>query len=71
LRLVYLEGITQRELSGIFEMDESKISRQLRSSIEQVGERTLGVVNQQDPLLTLTWEDFLELCSGSVDALFE
>jgi RNA polymerase sigma factor (sigma-70 family) len=71
LRLVYLEDVTQRELAGIFAMDESKISRQLRSSMEQVGQRTLGIVNQRDPLLTLTWEDFLELCSGSVDALFE
>jgi hypothetical protein len=67
---VYLEGIAQRELAGIFQMDESKISRQLRSAMEQVGERTLELTRQRDPFLTLTWEDFLELCSGSMDALF-
>ena len=70
LRLVYLEGITQREIAAIFEADESKISRQLRSAMEQLGERTLTRIRKKDPYLTLNWEDFIELCSGSVDALF-
>ncbi len=70
LRLAYLEGVTQREIAAVFDMDESKISRQLRAAMEHVGERTLTIVRARDPYLTLNWEDFLELCSGSVDALF-
>ncbi len=70
LRLVYLEGITQREIAAIWRCDESKISRQIRSGMSQVAERTLALVRVQDPYLAITWEDFVSLCGHSTDALF-
>jgi RNA polymerase sigma factor (sigma-70 family) len=70
LRLVYLEGITQRELASIWRCDESKISRQMRAGMSHIAERTLTLVRLRDPYLAITWDDFVALCGHSADTLF-
>lgn len=62
LRLVYLHGLTQRELVRMLGWHESKVSRALSSAMEHIQINTLCQVKKRDPWLELTWQDFLDLC---------
>lgn len=69
LKLVYIEGITQRELSSIWGCDESRVSRRLKAAMEEIADATLVFVRKRDPYLSLTWADFLDLCQITPDAI--
>src|SRR6185503_12423903 len=62
LRLVYLHGLTQRELMKMWGWSESKVSRKLSSAMQQIEETTLKTLKQKDPWLDLKWQDFVDLC---------
>ena len=62
LRLVYLHGVSQRELMRMWGWSESKVSRQLTRAMEQIEQSTLEHLRQKDPWLALTWQDFVDLC---------
>jgi len=64
LRLAYLEGVTQRELARVWGCHESKVSRKLDEAMRTIAARTLDHVSRRDPWLTITWEDFLEMCQS-------
>jgi len=62
LRLVYLHGVTQREVGRMFGWHESKVSRAGATAMKHIQTATLGQIQKKDPWLQLSWEDFLALC---------
>ncbi len=70
LKLVHLHQLTQREIARMWGWHESKVSRALEVAREKIAHDILVELKQADPWLELRWEDFLELCAGSTDALF-
>ena len=67
LKLVHLHQITQRELARMWGWHESKISRTLEVTRQNVARIILAELKKVDPWLELRWEDFVELCAGSAD----
>jgi RNA polymerase sigma factor (sigma-70 family) len=70
LQLVFIQGMTQRQVAGLWGCHETKISRMLDSAMERIAADTLRAVKQADPWLNLKWDDFLELCDGAGLSLF-
>jgi RNA polymerase sigma factor (sigma-70 family) len=64
LRLVYLHGITQREVGRMMGWHETKVSRQLSDAMAKIETHTLRSVRKKDPWLKLSWEDFQRLCES-------
>src|SRR5256885_16416126 len=62
LRLVYLHGVTQREIVRMLGWHESKVSRMLSSAMEHIQAETLRQLKEREPWLTFTWEDLLDVC---------
>ena len=62
LRLVYLHGISQREVCRMWGWNEAKVSRHLSAAMETIEAETLLRLRQKDPWLKLTWQDFVDLC---------
>ncbi len=62
LRLVYLHGLSQREIMRMWNWSESKVSRKLSQAMEHIGQDTLLNLKRRDPWLDLTWQDFVDLC---------
>ena len=70
LKLVHLHQLTQREIARMWGWHESKVSRALELARQNIARDILVELKRVDPWLDLRWEDFLELCIGSADALF-
>jgi RNA polymerase sigma factor (sigma-70 family) len=70
LKLVHLHQLTQREIARMWGWHESKVSRALEGARQNISRDILSELKRVDPWLELRWEDFLELCAGSVDGLF-
>jgi RNA polymerase sigma factor (sigma-70 family) len=62
LRLVYLHGLSQREIVRMLGWHESKVSRALSQAMRQIQSDTLQELKKRDPMVELTWQDFLDLC---------
>jgi len=62
LRLVYVHGLTQRELMQMWGWSESKVSRQLSHAMQRIEQTTLENLKMKDSWLDLTWQDFVDLC---------
>ena len=62
LRLVYLHGLTQREVMRMLGWSESKVSRALSQAMQEIETKTLAHLKQADSWLELTWQDFVDLC---------
>jgi DNA-directed RNA polymerase specialized sigma subunit len=62
LRLVFVHGLSQREVMRMWGWSESKVSRKLSSAMAHIEEQTLEKLKQMDPWLDLTWQDFVDLC---------
>lgn len=62
LRLVYLHGLSQREVARLWNCHESKISRHLNQALEEIAKETLKTLKARDPWLKLDWQDFVDLC---------
>ena len=71
LKLVHLHQLTQREIARMWGWHESKVSRALEVTRENIARNILSEVKRIDPWLQLRWEDFVELCAGSTDMLFD
>lgn len=65
LQLVYLHAFSQREIAAAWGVSEFKISRRLTKAVGQIRDTALAYLNKHDPLLRLTWDDFVELCANS------
>jgi RNA polymerase sigma factor (sigma-70 family) len=61
LRLVYCEGVTQRELGQMWEWRECKMSRRLSRALDRIKSETLRQIGLKDPSVRITWNDFLRL----------
>jgi RNA polymerase sigma factor (sigma-70 family) len=62
LRLVYLHGLTQREVCRMLGWTEARASRTLSGAMQEIERATLRYLASRDPLLKLSWADFVELC---------
>ena len=62
LRLVYLHGLTLREVGRMWGWHESKVSRCLTQAMSEIQANTLKLIKQTDPWMELIWQDFLDLC---------
>jgi len=62
LRLVYIHRLSQREIVRMLGWHESKVSRALSQAMHQIQTDTLQELKKRDPLLELTWQDFVDLC---------
>jgi RNA polymerase sigma factor (sigma-70 family) len=62
LRLVYMHGLTQREIGRMLGWGESKVSRFLSEAMGGIEKRTMRELKKLDPLLELNWQDFVDLC---------
>jgi RNA polymerase sigma factor (sigma-70 family) len=62
LRLVYLHGLTQREVARMLGWSEFKVSRHLAEAMRDIEATTLRELQRRDPWLELTWQDFVDLC---------
>jgi hypothetical protein len=69
LKLVYEEGLTQRELCRMWGWHESKVSRELDQAMGAIREATLRSVARRDPWLKVEWDDFLGMCEASQSPL--
>ena len=67
LKLVHLHQLTQREIARMWGWHESKVSRTLEVTRQNVARMILADLKKIDPWLELRWEDFVELCAGSTD----
>ncbi|MEY2504722.1 MAG: Bacteriophage protein [Verrucomicrobiota bacterium] len=67
LKLVHLHQVSQRELARMWGWHESKISRTLDVTRQNVARIILAELKKVDPWLELRWEDFVELCASSSD----
>src|SRR5688500_11757841 len=67
LKLVHLHQLTQREIARIWGWHESKVSRTLDVTRQNVARIILAELKKVDPWLELRWEDFVELCATSSD----
>jgi RNA polymerase sigma factor (sigma-70 family) len=65
LKLVHLHQLTQREIARMWNWHESKVSRTLETTRQNVARLILADLKKIDPWLELRWEDFVELCAGS------
>ncbi len=70
LKLVHLQGLTGREIARMWGWHESKVSRTVSHTEEQIREWTLAEVRRREPALELVWEDLLELCANCRGSLF-
>jgi len=64
LRLVYLNGLSQREVGRMWGWHESKVSRCMSHAMEQIETATLRELKKRDSWLDLSWQDFVELCES-------
>ena len=64
LRLVYINGLSQREVGRMWGWHESKVSRAMSRAMNGIETSTLRELKKRDPWLDLSWEDFVELCES-------
>jgi RNA polymerase sigma factor (sigma-70 family) len=67
LCLVYLHGVTQREVAELWGWHESKVSRTLSRALKTIATVTMESVRIADPELELSWDDFVELAAAAPD----
>jgi RNA polymerase sigma factor (sigma-70 family) len=62
LRLVYLHGLSQRELATMWGCHEATISRAVAQAMKGIEKATMEELKKRDPGVELSWEDFVQLC---------
>lgn len=67
LQLVAVHQVNQTRAGEMLGWSQSKVSRALKSTMEQLREDTLTEVHRVDPWLDLQWSDFLSLCQKTTD----
>lgn len=64
LRLRYVHKLSQRELAQMLGWHESKTSRLLAQTMQEIETATLSEIGKHDPWLSMTWDDFVDLCNS-------
>ncbi len=67
VRLMVAYGVSQRRLGSLLGWHETKVSRVKTELLAELRMRIMEELRLADPWLELEWEDFMELCSESVD----
>lgn len=67
LKLSYLYGISQTVIARMWQCDQTRVSRSLTSSREQIALQTMQFIREADADLELEWEDFQKLCAAGLD----
>jgi len=65
LKLVHLHGVKRRDLAGLAGCHESQLGRRLKATERKIAEGTLAAVRAHDPMLELTWNDFVRVCENA------
>jgi len=69
LRLVYLHGISQREVAAAWRCHESKVSRLLKDGFATMKDESIEFLKKRDPHLHLEWRDLMGLCDTAAELL--
>lgn len=69
MRLVFLHGISQREVAAAWRCHESKVSRLLKDGFEAIQRETIVRLKRRDPLFCLEWNDLVRLCESTPQLL--
>ena len=67
LCLVYLHGVTQREIAELWGWHESKVSRTLSRALKTIEAVTMESVHIAEPGLEIRWNDLVELAAVAPD----
>jgi RNA polymerase sigma factor (sigma-70 family) len=67
LKLVYLHGISQRKIGRLWGWHESQVSRHIDRGLQEIQGRILARIKRTDGFLEVNWNDFLDLCQGTVN----
>jgi RNA polymerase sigma factor (sigma-70 family) len=67
LKLVYIHGVSQRQIGQLWGWTESKVSRRIDKALQDMRRRILAKVKRMDGFLDVSWDDFLDLCQSSSD----
>jgi DNA-directed RNA polymerase specialized sigma24 family protein len=71
LRLVYFEGVSQKDVAAVFDCDGSTISRQLNEGVKAL-RRSIDLFQRRyADSLNLEWSDILAICQTPPDFLYE
>lgn len=62
LQLAHGDGLRLRELGQIWGCNPATISRRLERDTAEIARAVLDHIRSTDPLLELTWSDFVQLC---------
>jgi DNA-directed RNA polymerase specialized sigma24 family protein len=71
LRLVYFEGVNQKDVAAAFDCDGSTISRQLNEGLGALRRNIDLFQRRYADSLRLEWSDLLEVCQSPPDFLYE
>jgi RNA polymerase sigma factor (sigma-70 family) len=67
LKLVYIHGVSQREIGRAWNWHESKVSRHLDRALGGIQAHVLDKIKRTDGFLDVNWDDFLALCQNTRD----
>lgn len=67
LKLSYIHGISQTVIAGMWQCDQTRVSRALTAARQQVAAETMRAIRESDAGLELEWEDFHKLCAAGLD----
>ena len=65
LRLVYLHGVSQRDIGKAWQWRDCKVSRFLKKATDNLREAVLDHVKKVDAGFELKWDEVLEICEKS------
>jgi len=71
LRLVYLEGVNQKDIAAVFDCDGSTISRQLNQGLKALRSKIDSFQKRYGDSGKLDWSDMLAICQSPPDFLYE
>jgi RNA polymerase sigma factor (sigma-70 family) len=71
LRLVYFEGVSQKDIAAVFDCDGSTISRQLSEGLKALRGKIKSFKQRYPESFRLEWSDMLAICQSPPDFLYE
>jgi DNA-directed RNA polymerase specialized sigma24 family protein len=71
LRLVYFEGVNQKDVAAAFDCDSSTISRQLNEGLRALRRNIELFQRRYADSFRLEWSDLLAVCQSPPDFLYE
>jgi RNA polymerase sigma factor (sigma-70 family) len=71
LRLVYFEGVNQKDIAAVFDCDASTISRQLNEGLKALRSKIIIFQRRYADSFKLEWTDILTICQSPPAFLYE